>query len=152
MTYRLRPLASALFAMTAVAVAGCADPYAGRMEISGTVNLEGKPLKEGSIQFVPLDEKVGTQTGGPIANGEYKIPREGGLKPGKYLVRITSGDGKTPADEEAGNPGGSTNIVSFDRIPPDWNVNSKQEVVVKSPGPNQFDFAIPKANTPRPRR
>jgi hypothetical protein len=118
------------------------------MEVTGAVTLQGQPLKDGSITFVPLANQ-GTQSGAAITDGAYAIPRSAGLKPGKYLVQITAGDGKTPADEEAGNPGGSTNIVSMDLIPEDWNVKSKQEVEVKPAGPNRFDFAIPKANTRR---
>lgn len=134
-----------------MAAVGCADPYGGRMEVSGSVKLVGQPLKEGSIIFIPL-ENQGTQSGGAIQNGEYKLPRKDGLKPGKYLVQITAGDGKTPADEEAGNPGGSSNIVSFDLIPEEWNVQSDKQVEVKSSGPNVFEFSIPKINTPKKKR
>jgi hypothetical protein len=115
------------------------------MEVSGAVTLQGKPLEKGVIRFAPLD-KQDTESGAPIANGAYKIPRKSGLKPGKYLVQITSGDGKTPNDEEAGNPGGSTNIVSLDLIPEDWNTRSTQQVEVKSSGGNKLDFAIPNIN------
>lgn len=149
---RFHHLMAVLVSLAATA-AGCADPYAGRVAITGTVKLAGQPLQDGSIQFIPLDEKLGTQSGAAIVNGQYGIPRESGLKPGQYLVRITSGDGKTPANEEdAGAPGGSTNIVSFDRIPGDWNVNSEHHVEVKASGPDQFDFDIPKARIPKPRR
>jgi hypothetical protein len=85
------------------------------------------------------------------------------LKPGKYLVRLTSGDGKTiarvgvredknPPKELAAAPGGSTNIVSMDRIPEEWNIRSKQEREVKANGVNRFDFDIPSANTSRRNR
>jgi hypothetical protein len=74
------------------------------------------------------------------------IPRENGLKPGKYLVRVTAGDGITPVntlDPELGpGPTGSTNIVSKDLVPPEWNAKSKQQVTVTKEGPNTFDFDI----------
>lgn len=132
-------------ALLAIISPGCSDPYAGQMEITGNVTLEKQPLKDGSITFVPLD-KQGTQSGAAITNGAYKVPRTTGLKPGKYQIQITSGDGKTPAAEEAGGPG-SGNIVSVDFVPEDWNVRSKHEVDVKSTGPNKFDFDIPFKNT-----
>jgi hypothetical protein len=139
----------AMVFLAALLPAGCSDPYAGRMEVSGAVKLKGEPLKDGSITFVPLDGQ-GTQSGAPIENGVYKVPRKSGLKPGKYLVQITSGDGKTPAaGDEAAAPGGSTNIVSLDRIPEDWNVRSKQQVEVRAKGPNTFNFDIPNVNTKR---
>src|SRR5438552_5090261 len=95
-----------LVSIVAAVLAGCSDPYAGRMEVSGEVKLQGQPLKEGSILFEPLGGQ-GTQSGSSITNGKYTIPRQSGLKPGKYLVRLTAGDGKTPAaTEEAAAPGG----------------------------------------------
>ena len=132
------------------ALSGCSDPYAGLSEITGIVKLVGEPLKDGSITFVP-QEGQGTQSGAPIVNGAYTVPRKNGLKAGKYLVKITAGDGKTPSNEEAGNPGGSTNIVSVDQVPEDWNTKSKKEVTVKANEPNKFDFEIPNVN-PRARR
>jgi hypothetical protein len=128
--------------------AGCQDEYAGRNAVSGKVTIKGEPLKDGSIQFVPLDNS-GTQSGGGIKDGVYSIDRKNGLKAGKYLVRVTAGDGKTPINvEEAGNPGGNTNIVSHDIIPPEYGYASKQQVEVKDKVDNVFDIAIPYAVPP----
>src|SRR5437879_2607640 len=77
---------------------GCADSYGGRQAVSGRVILEGQPLKSGSIHFEPLDGQD-TTGGSGIENGEYHVPRQNGLKPGKYLVQLTAPDGKTPATE-----------------------------------------------------
>jgi hypothetical protein len=137
--------------LLAVALTGCADRYGGKLAVRGEVKLAGQPLKAGSIMFVPL-EGQGTQGGAPVVDGAYSVPRANGLKPGKYLVQLTAGDGKTPHDEEAAAPGGSTNIVSFDLIPEDWNVRSTQKVEVKSDGDNTFNFNVPKANVPGKRR
>ena len=132
----------------AVLAAGC-SASGDNMEIKGTVKLEGQPLDQGSIRFVSSDGR--TVSGGEIKNGAYELPKKNGLLPGKYLVQITSGDGKTPAsDEEIAAPGG-TNIVSVDRIPPEWNINSKKEVEVTKGGKNTFDFDIPTANKPKKR-
>jgi len=149
MPHRVRALCPITFA-AALALAGCSDPYAGRQDVAGTVTLAGQPLKNGSITFFPADGQ-GTQSGAGIDNGAYKIPRQQGLKPGKYRIEITAGDGKTPTNEEAGGPGGSTNIVSVDLIPEEWNTKSKKEVTVKAEGGNTFDFDIPNVN-PRAKR
>jgi hypothetical protein len=134
-----------IFAAAVCVLAGCADRYDGRLAVSGNVTLEGAPLDGGTITFEPVDGQ-GSTSGAAIENGEYTIDRKVGLKPGKYRVAITAGDGKTPASEdEAASPGGGTNIVSVDRIPPEYNERSKQQVEVKADGPNKFDFAIPKA-------
>jgi hypothetical protein len=147
---RRTPLLGLLTLLAAVP-AGCADRYGGRQAVRGEVTLQGQPLKEGVIAFVPLDGQ-GTQSGAPVVNGAYAVPRASGLKPGKYLVQLTAGDGKTPHDEEAAAPGGSANIVSFDLIPEEWNVRSTQKVEVRKDGDNKFDFHVPKANAPRKRR
>jgi len=139
-----------LVVLTAAVAAGCSDQYGGRTEVTGTVKLAGQPLKNGSISFIPLEQQ-GTQSGAGITDGEYKVPRQYGLKPGKYLVQITAGDGKTPTNEEAGAPGGSTNIVSVDLVPEDWNTKSKKEVTVEPNKTNKLDFEIPNVN-PRARR
>jgi hypothetical protein len=121
------------------------------MEVSGTVTLEGSPLNDGRVIFIPLD-KQGSESGSPITNGEYKVPKDRGLLPGKYRVCITAGDGKTLANEDlAAQPGGNTNIVSFDRVPEDWSEKSTQEVEVKAGEQNKFDFRIPKARVPKRR-
>jgi hypothetical protein len=131
------------------ALAGCGDALDGREEISGTVKLKGQPIQDGAIvTFEPL-ENQGTAGNVAVAGGAFTIPRVSGLKPGRYLVRVTAGDGKTrvnPADPDA-PPGpagrGDANIVSKDLVPASWNVNSRQEVTVTKGGPNKFDFDIP---------
>ena len=64
--------------------------------------------------------------------------------PGQYRVVITSGDGRTRANvpDEPPGPTGA-NIISKDRIPPDYNTNSKQEVEVTEKKANVFNFDIP---------
>jgi hypothetical protein len=151
-----------IVSVVAMASAGCSDPYGGRMEVSGAVKLKGEPLKDGSILFEPMQGQD-THGGAQVSNGEYKLPRTNGLKPGQYLVRLTAGDGVTPArasarvikpgdNEPVAAPGGSRNIVSMDLIPDEWNVRSNQKIEVKSNGPNQFDFDIPTVNSPRQKR
>jgi hypothetical protein len=130
-------LASALYV-------GCGQDYGGRREITGTIKLKGQPLDQGQITFMPLSDDRSTQAGALIASGSYQIERAQGLVPGKYKVIITSGDGRTPADQPDQAPGPSgANIISKDRIPKDYNTHSKQEVEVTEKGPNVFDYDIP---------
>jgi hypothetical protein len=124
---------------------GCGSADDGRRAVSGTITLKGEALDEGVIEFFPLADEAAagpaTQSGAVITNGAYKIPRDSGLVAGTYKILITSGDGKTPAD--GGLPGPTGNIVSLDRIPPEYNVDSQQQVKVTLDGPNVFDFYIP---------
>ena len=123
---------------------GCGDAHQGRKEISGTIKLKGALLDQGSIEFMPLySAKLVTKGSAGIQDGAYRLPRDHGLVPGKYKVIITSGDGRTPAMPD-GVPGPTgANIVSKDRIPPQYNVASKQEVEVTEKGPNVFSYDIP---------
>jgi hypothetical protein len=141
----------ALLLVLPLLLVGCADRYGGRLAVRGEVKLEGKPLKQGTIKFVPLDGQ-GTESGAAVADGAYTVPAQNGLKPGKYLVQLSAGDGKTPHDEEIAAPGGSANIVSLDLIPEDWNVRSTQQVEVKKGEANTFNFNVPRANAPKKRR
>jgi len=134
-----------LLLAVAIGVAGCGGGYGGRVEVNGTVKLKGQPLKSGIVIFEALG-KQGTGATANITDGTYKIARESGLKPGKYLIRVTAGDGKTPANlnpnEAPGPGGGGSNIVSKELVPPEWNVRSKQERDVTSDNPNKIDLDI----------
>ena len=139
--HTVRTLSWFPLACVVVLASGCSDPD-GRAEVSGTIKLAGQTLNDGLISFEPL-EGQDTKSGAMIENGAFRIPRQKGLKPGKYLVRVTAGDGKTPTNpEEIGGPS-KTNIVSKDRIPPEWSARSKQEVTICGTEPNNFDFDIP---------
>jgi hypothetical protein len=137
----------------ALVVTGCSDPFAGRKTVSGKIMIAGQPLNDpdSTIYFEPLEGQ--TTTGGcKVVNGEYKMEKMDGLLPGKYLVRITSAMGGVPANDEAAagpGSGGGTNILSKDRVPPEWNVASTKEVVVKADGENKFDFDIPNQVDPK---
>jgi hypothetical protein len=145
---RARVVSLVVGTLTVGLLAGCGDKYGGRVEVAGTVKLKGQPLKAGILMFEPVGGQ-GTSATASIIDGNYKLPRESGLKPGKYLIRVTSGDGKTPAnlnpDEPPGPGGKGTNIVSKELVPPEWNVRSKQEREVTSDNPNKLVLFVPPA-------
>jgi hypothetical protein len=65
-------------------VVGCSPR---RVGVSGNVSLNGQPVNEAVILFVPLEMNT-KKTGGVIVNGKYEIAAELGLLPGKYRVEI----------------------------------------------------------------
>ena len=83
--------------VASVIMAGCggADDELPRESISGTVTLNGEPLKAGSIQFQPTGQGGGNAGSATITDGNYSIAKVEGLVPGKYLVLITSSPAQT---------------------------------------------------------
>ncbi len=136
-------LGLAVVALTAILGSSCGKSD-GKLAVSGEVTLNGLPLDAGVIEFDPLDE-VGTKSGAMIENGRYHIAVQHGLVPGKYRVRISAGDPNImePASEEEIGAPSDKNRLSKERVPPEYNVGSKQTVEVTAQGPNQFDFRIP---------
>src|SRR5262249_50101148 len=103
--------------------------------------LQGQPVADGLIEFLPLDDQ-GTKAGGQIVNGEDLVPRDKGLSPGRYKVTIYAGDGASGA----GTAGPSSPKPGFvrgqERVAPAYNTSSTVIRQVKD-GPNRFDFDIP---------
>ena len=131
--------------MVILSAAGCGDDGRGLQPVSGTVTLKGKPVAEGMLEFRPVGSPTGadyTKAGAVIHDGNYVIPRDQGLVPGKYKVSISAPDKlhKLGGDEL---PGPTSSRTSKDLIPPEYNLKTKLEVEVRKDQPNKFDFNIP---------
>jgi hypothetical protein len=124
------------------AVEGC-NNFDGRAEISGKVTFKkGEPIKRGSIEFSPVDGgKV--HSGARIADGIYAIPREKGLKAGKYLVRIYAPSGLLSANGAPGHGGaGAGAKLPEETVSPKYNTDSQLTVEVGSEAKQEFDFMV----------
>jgi hypothetical protein len=126
----------------ALATVGCGaakDPH-GRLPLSGTILLQGKPLDAGTIEFLPSDPKrSGART--IIRAGKYQVPREQGVPPGTYRVLISSPEPSKSA-EPVGPPGHKLPPLGQERIPLKYNRDSRETVEVKADAENRFDFTI----------
>jgi len=71
-------------ALLLLAIAGCRPAPQG---VQGTVTLDGQPLDEAAIHFVPVGQP-GRKTGCEIRQGAFELPAADGLLPGKYRVEI----------------------------------------------------------------
>lgn len=129
--------------LTALAISfsavGCSGD--GRSEVSGTVTLNGQPIQEGSINFIPIDGNQGPGAGAVIQNGKYHIPRESGVTPGKNRVELR-------AFKETGrkvqDPTGPPGTLAFERVlafPPEYNDRSTLTKDVQR-GSDTIDFHI----------
>jgi len=116
---------------------GCtADPNA-LQPLSGKVTFQGQPLAQGTIAFFGREEPEQRLSGAMLQEGRFHVAADFGLPPGTYKVKISSPE--TPANPEmiGGYP------VNVERIPAEFNKNSKLVIEVKPGGGNVFDFSIP---------
>ena len=59
-----------------------------RAAVTGKVTLDGTPIEEGSISFLPAGGTQGPATGGQIQNGQYSIAAAEGPVIGHHRVEI----------------------------------------------------------------
>ena len=131
-------------AAAGLALAGCGGSGPERHEITGKVTYKGEPVEEGIIDFEPQGGQ-GTKDGATIQKGQYRIPRDKGLFPGKYKVSIIIGDGTVTSGEAgADTPKKKPGVIpGVERAPPEFNTKSTLIREVTRDGPNNFDFEIP---------
>ena len=127
------------FLLVIALLSGCSHDTEGRQTISGSVQLDGQPIKTGSINFTPTEGQA-TAGGAVISNGKFAIPGDNGLLAGKYRVAISAPASGT--DKAAPALPGEAPPLAKDLIPPEWNTASNQTVEVKKGGPNSFPFEI----------
>jgi hypothetical protein len=81
--------------LTLASLAGCgseADKFT-LVPVSGTVTMNGKPLAEATVSFIPdqgnKESTAGADTTGPEGTYKAGFQHRSGLAPGKYKVIIT---------------------------------------------------------------
>jgi hypothetical protein len=122
-----------------VVLAGCSGEGAGKLAVKGTVNFESKPLDKGFIVFEMEGDKSGFRSGANVENGKFALDQKNGLKPGKYIVRVSSTDAtNTLKPDEAP---GIAPPPAKEKIPSSWNGESKNTVEAKA-GATDFNFDI----------
>jgi hypothetical protein len=133
------PLAALLGSLVLViVVSGCGDGGSGNYQaIHGSVTFRGEPLDDGTIQFFGVGEQPGLRGGAMIRDGSYELPREHGLAPGTYLVRISSTERIAKAGTSSMNP-----FHARERLPAKYNAQSKLTVEVGSRNQGAFDFNL----------
>jgi hypothetical protein len=120
-------------------LSGCSRS-AGRQSLEGTVTLDGAPLADGSIVFMP---QLGTKSptcGGTIARGRFSISPAGGAACGTFRVEITAvrNTGKRVMNPKEGKL--VDEILQY--IPARYNQHSELTATVTEQGPNRFEFTL----------
>ena len=107
------------------------------------MSLNGTPLDSGAIRFSSVAGQKLYASGTGIKDGEFNIPQDKGLPPGKYVVEINSADTKAPPVSVRLAPGQPLSPPTApDRIPPEYNTESKHTVEVSPAEKNHFAFDI----------
>jgi hypothetical protein len=120
---------------------GCENRGPRRAAVSGHVTLDGQPIDEGVIQFLPVEGTLGPETGGVIAKGQYEIPQRRGAVVGTSRVELRASK-KTgrKIQDPTGRPGVLTDEYK-EMFPPSANTNSSLVREIKD-DLNRLDFDI----------
>ena len=127
--------ASSALIMCLVCGCGGGGDAGGRLAVSGTVHYKGEPVQTGSIEFVP-HPGVKTQSGSPITNGRFSIPKDKGLEPGAYTVKISAMEAVA-----GGEPGGLPGPDPKELIPAKYNTKSTLTKEIKT-GETNLEFKL----------
>ena len=124
-----------------LALAGCGETKSSRAEIRGEVTLDGKPLEQGAIRFIPVQAGSGTATGGDIKAGKYRIPADRGAALGTNRVEVTAlrATGKR-VPNPMGKPGDTVEMFEG-AVAARFDSASTLTKVVE-PGSNTANFAV----------
>lgn len=115
---------------------GC-GPHA--VSVSGTVTLDGEPLNEAVIMFVPLEAER-QKTGADIKEGRYQIAASDGLMPGNYRVEVAD---NPPLDGPRGANGRPTGMQQRRPFPYRYAHDSLLTAEIDETGePVVLDFAL----------
>lgn len=132
-----------------LALAGCAagsEKAFSRAAVRGEVTLNGEPLTEGVVRFIPLEGTPGPKTSALVADGEFTLTDAFGPPIGTHRIEIEATDrGVAPDDEAAITQLKTTRRrpdIPVVRIPAVYNVHSRLQAEVTAEGPNEFRFEL----------
>lgn len=121
-----------------VVVAGCGSGGPPRLRVVGAVTLDGQPLADGAISFMPTGK--GVAAGATIAGGRYVVEGARGPTPGEYRVEIRA---SAPSGKQVKDSFGQASIAEMESIIPDrYNDKTTLRAEITASGPNQFDFSL----------
>jgi hypothetical protein len=126
-----------------LALPGCGDRLK-RGQVSGTVTLDGQPVENGVITFLPTGDTRGPSTSATITEGRYALDSRQGPVVGTNRVEVLAYR-KTGKKVRAMTSGGLIDEV-LQAAPPAYNSQSTLERKI-SAGPNTLHFDL--LTTPR---
>lgn len=76
-----------------------------KVVVSGQVTLDGQPISNGEIRFIPTQGTIGPISGGPIKDGAYVAKGKGGVPLGNHRVEIQAYRANAKSQGQAGAAG-----------------------------------------------
>jgi hypothetical protein len=137
-----------VFGSVLCTVEGCAGRDSNRAAVNGKVTVDGTPIAEGLISFLPIDIANGQPGGSPIQDGQYSISADKGLLPGEYQVQIRAnrGTGKKVWDGMGDEhwPASKKNYVEKmeSYIPARYNDRTTLKATIELGKTNTYDFDL----------
>lgn len=108
---------------------GCSDPAPKSVSVTGKVLLDGKPMSDGEVYFLPTDGRVPVQA--KIVDGRFSLQP----LPGEYRVSI-----QQERDSGTKNMYGDPQMIST--IPSRYNTETTLKATVTPDGPKEFEFEV----------
>jgi len=112
-------------------LAGCSNAGPNSYRVTGTVTLDGQPLEEADILFLPLDPAVGPDAG-QIRDGKFTFQAKAGSKRVEIRtsrpVRIKTAMGET--------------IIWKNHLPGRYNTKTTLQAEVTPKGENDFTYQL----------
>jgi hypothetical protein len=100
-------------------------------KVVGTVTLDGEPLPDGDIQFLPQDRALSID-GGRVEDGEFEFQ----AKPGTKKVSIRAARPAPGLKAVNGDP------INVDYIPDRYNSKTTLTAEVAAKDKNEFEFKL----------
>lgn len=148
----MKPIVISSLVAALIALHGCSGANGPKtMRVRGDVSIDGKPIEDGTIDFVSEDGSPPAQ--GPIKAGHFDLPPQSGpLVEKTYRVEINAlrKTGKTVPDVMG--DGSATMDELENIIPPMYNARSTLKATISpDASKNQFDFKLDSAAASRSR-
>jgi hypothetical protein len=137
-----------IFGLILVLPAACTGCGNGKVEVRGTITVDGQPIDEGMISLEPADG-LGPTTGGLIKEGKYALTGIAAATPGKKIVRIV-GLRQTGKMIPAGPPAPKGSMIPelIQCVPSQYNDKSGLQVDITPGKANTHNFQLDSKGPP----
>jgi hypothetical protein len=140
-SYR-RAWAVPLLLLAGAAGCGPSADNLNRQAVAGTITLDGKPLAEGTIHFVPSSTEATTEVSEVIKDGKYSFSKYSGPVPGPYKVQISAPEAQPFTPPAGKSPGEFLIPVAKQNVPEKYNVKTILTATIKPDHSGPLDFPL----------